>query len=121
MQPMDAAHRPALLARYADLSSLRYDFPLVLNLEGPPERAVLSLTQLVDAAVDGLGEDLDHDRIARHGYRLEGELRRDLAANGSGDFATLWNAAAVRLAGEDNESVHDSAKRLWAAFRVAAS
>ena len=102
---MDARYRPALFARYDDLSSLRYDFPLVLNREGSPDRAMLSLTRLVDDAVEGLDESSDHDRIARHGYRLEHELRRDLAAKGAGDFATMWNTAATRLAGEGDESV----------------
>lgn len=118
LQPMDTSHRPALFARYRDLTTLRYDFPLILNRKGPAERAVLSLSTLVDDAIEALGNDPDRDRIARHGYRLELELRRELATKGPGDFATLWHMAADGLAEKGGENILDSAKRLWAAFRA---
>jgi hypothetical protein len=120
LQQLDGHCRPALLARYGDLSTLRYDLPLILNREGEPERALLSLIRLVDDAVGVLEEDPDRDRIARHGYRLERRLRQELARGNSPgeDFAALWNKAAAGLAGED-ESVLDSAGRLWTGFGAA--
>ncbi|HET6400023.1 MAG TPA: ferredoxin [Candidatus Kapabacteria bacterium] len=128
LRTLDRGYRPALFARYGDLTSLRYDFPLVLNTVGSPERAVLSLSGLVDDAVNALQEDINRDRIARHGYELERQLRRELASVGSGtpashgDFATLWNAAASRLTIEDKtddrSSIEDSAKRLWKLFQA---
>ncbi len=123
LKPLDRSYRPALFARHADLTAVRYDFPLVLNSEGTPERAVLSLSGLVDEAVEALREDKDRDRIAQHGYALEREVRKELAhpigrANGvAADFATLWNAAAAQLTVEDS-TVDDSAKRLWALFHA---
>ena len=63
LQPMDRRYRPVLFARYDDLSRLRYDYPLVLNHQGTPDLAVVSLSRLVDDAVDFL-EPL-------HGFRLE--------------------------------------------------
>ena len=116
LQPMNGRFRPALMARFGDLSSLRYDFPLVLNREAPPEQALRSLSRMVDVAVEGLGDSPDRDRIARHGYRIERELRRDLIARGNGDLANLWQAAATRLASDGDKLVMDSAERLWAAF-----
>lgn len=112
---MDRRCQPALLARFGDLSSLRYDFPLVLNREGAPERAVLSLSELVDDAVEDLGESPDRDRTARHGYKIEREMRRELASKGAGDFATLWSAAVSRLSCEDS-SIEGSARQLWEQF-----
>ena len=124
LRPLDRVYRPALFARYGDLTSLRYDFPLVLNTQlDHPERALLSLSGLVDDAVNALQEDVDRDRIARHGYELEHQLRRELAHAHAGvpachgDFATLWNAAAANLAAED-KTVEDSAKRLWKLFQA---
>lgn len=117
LQPFDSRFRPSLLSRYRDLTSLRYDFPVVLNHEGGLDRTVLSLTRLVDDAVGELDAAHDRDRIARHGYRLERELRRDLAGRGTGDFCAMWHAAAARLATDDT-CVQDSAKRLWTAFRA---
>jgi len=118
LEPMDGRHRPALFARYGDLSELRYGYPIVLNHQGTPDLAVLSLSRLVDDAVEALGDDPDRDRIARHGYRLERELRRELATTGPGDFATMWHIAAARLADAGDETLKDSAKRLWAEFHA---
>ncbi len=115
------SYRPALFARHADLTALRYDFPLILNVEGPPERAVLSLSGLVDEAVDALQNDADRDRIAQHGYQLERELRRGLSGHHTTgtvlDFATMWNKAAAKL-GKEDATIADSAKRLWMLFKA---
>lgn len=115
--PMNGRFRPALLSRFADLSTLRYDFPLVLNRGSSPERAVLSLSRMVDDAMATLAESPDRDRIGRHAFRLEREIRSDLRA-GPADLHSLWNAAAKRLADDSDTSVLDSAKRLWDAFHA---
>jgi hypothetical protein len=114
---MDRRCRPALLARFGDLTSLRYDYPLVLNREGTPGRAVLSLSKLVDDAVENLGESPDRDRTARHGYQIEREIRQELASNGTGDFATLWTDAVSRLASGDS-NIEASARQLWEQFHA---
>jgi hypothetical protein len=110
--------RPALMSRYSEMSTLRYDFPLVLNRKGTSERAVLSLSKMVDAAVGSMVENPGHDRVARHGYRIESELRRELAEKGPGDFATMWHSAAARAADAGDETLRDSAMVLWKAFDV---
>ncbi|CAN5394362.1 hypothetical protein BH10ACI2_BH10ACI2_10800 [soil metagenome] len=116
LQPLHGSYRPALFAHVGDLSSLRYDFPLILNANETPDRAVLSLSYIIDDAVESLGDNADRDRIARHGYKLEAELRRDLAVKGSGEFDKMWTAATARLANGSGETVEDSAKRLWPLF-----
>ncbi len=115
--PLDPTYRPALLARYSDLTSLRYDFPVVLNTEGPPERCVLSLSGLVDEAVEWLSDVTDAARVARHAYRIEREIRQELAKRGSADFVSLWNEASDRLKSED-ASIADSARLLWNEFQA---
>ena len=45
------ALRPAMLARYRDLSRLRYDFPLVLVQPSPGGRLARSLTDVVNELV----------------------------------------------------------------------
>jgi hypothetical protein len=118
LEPMDGDRRPALFASFRDLSPLRYDYPLILNTEGPPERYLLSLSTLVDDAVEELADNLDRDRIARHGHTLEAELRRQLRIQGPADLATLWNDCTLALAAGD-EKIESSAKRLWTSFRAA--
>lgn len=116
LQPLDGSYRPALFARVADLKSLRYDFPLILNANEMRDRSILSLSHLVDDAIEALGENADRDRIARQGYKLEMEIRKELSFIGSGDFAQMWNEAATRISNNGDTTIEDSAKRLWSHF-----
>ena len=118
LRPLDGRSRPALFAGYRDLNKLRYDFPLVLKAGGTPELCILSLSGLVDDAVEAIADDPDRDRIARHGHRVETEVRRRLSENGRADLETLWNDCAAALAAHD-EKVASSAKRLLASFPAA--
>lgn len=117
LRAIDGAYRPAVLARYDDLSSLRYDLPLVLNREASPVEALVSLSELIDNALSEMAEIPEHDRIARHGYRIEREIRRELIARGPAEFDAIWNTAVGRLAANDT-LLDDSAKRLWGEFQV---
>ena len=116
LQPLDSSYRPALFARVRDLSSLRYDFPLVLNADQSPDRAVLSLSGLIDDAVESLADNTDRDRIARHGYELEMEMRKELAVKGSGDLEKMWKNAAAKLPISGDSQIEDSAQRLLNLF-----
>ena len=116
LQPLDRSYRPALFARLRDLSTLRYDFPLILNAGSSPDRAVLSLSGLVDDSVESLADNTDRDRIARHGYELEMELRKDLSVKGSGDLEKMWNDEAAKLAISGDPQIKDSAQTLWNVF-----
>jgi len=118
LRQFDASYRPCLLSRFTDLSSLRYDMPVVLNRNAAPEWSVLSLTKLVDDAIDGLFDNPEYTRIARHAYSLEREVRRDLASGSATDLATLWNNAAAKLTYDSDETVKDSAIVLWSIFNA---
>ena len=115
LEPLNDRYRPALFASYADLTSLRYDFPIVLNENGAGDRAVLSLSALVDEAVATL--PIDRDRVARHGHRIEHKIRQDLKTQGSVSFELIWKAATGSLANDD-ETIVSSANSLWDAFDV---
>jgi hypothetical protein len=87
---------PALLARYRDLSALRYDFPLVLSKE------IRSLSSLVDEALKGKDEKaraqaLRREREIRAGLvrtwkEVEGELVHCDAEMPGRVVAHLWRA-----------------------------
>ncbi len=117
LMPMDPVYRPAAFGPYSDLTSLRYDFPLVLN-RADAGRALQSLSHLVDDAVADLADDPERDRIARHGYAIEMDLRRELDVSGSGDFHELWHAASDRLSKEREDAIKDSADLLWNLFNT---
>ena len=65
MEPFELI--PALLARYRDLSALRYDFPLVLSREGN----VHSLSALVDQALEGK-DDKTRAQALKHERKVRG-------------------------------------------------
>ena len=91
--------RPALLARYRDLTRLRYDFPLVLVARGPDAGAIRSLSSVVDEVLQEVApRGIDGERLRKHVLRLEREIRALLAGGASGTLSELWAEAAPRLA-----------------------
>jgi hypothetical protein len=106
--------RPALLAAYRELASLRNDFPLVLATSGEAQ----SLKRLVDAALDAVAAGPDGDRIRRQVLRVEQGVKALLAYGGQGTLGGLWGLAADGLAATREPSFAESARRARAAFKV---
>ncbi len=97
--------RPALLARYRDLTRLRYDFPLVLVDRGPGAGTLRSVSSVVDEVLQEIApRGLDGERLRKHVLRLERELRVLLAAGARGTLSELWTEAAPRLAAPSDPS-----------------
>ena len=117
LDPVDQlALRPALLARYRDLSALRYDFPVVLRGQGE-QTSVESLSGLIDAALGTCADDESIDRLTAHALRLEREIRVIVADGGGGPFDAVWDLAALRLTASGDAAWRDSLDRLRAAVR----
>jgi hypothetical protein len=97
--------RPALLARYRDLTRLRGDFPLVLVDKGPAAGELRALASIVDEALrEAAPRGLEGERLRKHVLRLEREVRR-LAAEGTrGRISELWSCAAAAIAVPDDPS-----------------
>jgi hypothetical protein len=106
----EAGLRPALLARYRDLTRLRYDFPLVLvDRPAPGAPFVRSLTDLVSelarhAAPAGATGEAMRKRL----LHIERDIRRAAAAGTAGRLSDLWKTAVQRLAGNGDPAVRDS-------------
>src|SRR5512137_58665 len=95
--------RPALLARYRDLSRLRYDYPLVLVDRGPEAGTLRSLSSVVDEVLQEIApRGIDGERLRKHVLRIEREIRVLLAGGASGRLTELWAMAAPRLAAPDD-------------------
>ncbi|MCM2253457.1 MAG: ferredoxin [Ramlibacter sp.] len=109
--------RPALFARYRDLTPLRYDFPLVLERKSAEGAAVASLSDLMDKAFEKAAAGADGERVRKHGLRLEQEIRALVAGGASGELSELWDRAATRVASGADASFEDSRKRLRAALK----
>jgi hypothetical protein len=110
--------RPALLARYRDLTALRYDFPLVLLRDAADKGYVQCLSGIVDNVVHGLVKDESGDRLTRHLLKLEQKIRGLLAAGARGSLSALWDDAAGRLAARGDALLKDSLKRGRRALKV---
>ena len=104
---------PAILAGYRDLTSLRYDFPLVLTQD-----SVQSLSGLIDGALKAIAADGDADRLRKHALRIEREIRRLVAEGTTGSLTKLWDAGAARIGVKGDELLQDSLKRLRAALKI---
>jgi hypothetical protein len=113
--------RPALFARYWDLSELRYDFPLVLAESD--DMFVQPLSGIIDSALGAVAQGSDGERIRKHVLRLEQEIRTLVAQGAAGTLSALWGKAAGRLATgadrtDDDKSFEDSLKRARAAINI---
>ena len=105
----DSALRPALLARYRDLTRLRYDFPLVLVDRGPG-------AGIAALAVLGRRRGAAGDRAAR-ASRASGcastccgssaSCARCVAGGARGTLSELWAEAAPSLAAPDDPSAEE--------------
>jgi hypothetical protein len=108
--------QPAVFAGYRDLSSLRYDFPLILARGGG--QPVQSLSGLIDGALKDIAADGDADRIGKHALRIERELRRLVAEGATGSLSKLWDLGIARIGAKDDKLLQDSLRRLRAALKV---
>ena len=99
------ALRPALLARYRELTHLRYDFPLVLVDRGPGAGTIRPLSSVVDEVLQELApRGIGGERMRKHVLRLEREVRSLLAGGAAGTLCELWEVAARKLAMPDDPS-----------------
>ncbi len=104
----DLALRPALLARYRDLTRLRYDYPVVLVDKGSEAGAVRSLASVVDDVLREVApRGLEGERVRKHVLRLEREIRALVADGASGALTELWLQAAARLAVPSDASAQE--------------
>lgn len=94
----DLGLRPALTARYRDLTRLRYDFPLVLVNPAPGGEFARSLTELVNQlARDTAAAGAAGEAMRKQLLHIERDIRRSAAAGNGGLLSAMWAAAVARL------------------------
>jgi hypothetical protein len=113
------ALRPALFARFNDLTQLRYDFPVVLAEGEADGTFVRTLSGLVDALARDLApRGIEGERLRRNVLKLEREIRALLADGAAGRLSELWSRAADRLVAKGGEPVEADLARARAALRA---
>ena len=110
--------RPALLARYRDLTTLRYDYPLVLVRAERADESVQPLSAIVDRLLTTNAQGDDAERTTKQVLKLEREIRVLAAAGAKGTLVSLWGTAAVRLGAKEDASLSASLDRARAALPV---
>jgi hypothetical protein len=111
LEPIDDTDlRPALLARYRDLTRLRYDFPLVLvDRPAPGARFARSLTDLVsELARNAAPAGATGEALRKQLLHLERDIRRAAAAGTTGRLSAMWKAAVQRLPSGGDPTLHES-------------
>ncbi len=112
--------RPALFARFGDLTRVRYDFPLVLvPIDGADAPVAVPLSGVVDELLaENAPKGLAGERMRRSVLRLEREIRAMVAAGERGPLATLWARATDRLAPRGGEPFLADVARTRAALKI---
>jgi hypothetical protein len=109
--------QPAILAGYRDLTTLRYDFPLVLVRAGSDGQSVQSLSALFDAALKEIAANGDGERLRKHAGRLERAIRKLVAEGTTGTLSKLCDLGAARIGAKNDELLAKSLGRLRAALK----
>jgi hypothetical protein len=102
--------RPALMAAYRNLGSLRHDFPVIFA--GADGDFVRSLTATVDAALRVVAPSgVTGEALRRRALKVEREICRRAAAGERGTLAELWEVAVQSVAPPgDGAFLHDVGK-----------
>jgi len=111
--------RPALFARFHDLTRLRYDFPLVLLQDGAEQDYVRSLSGLMDDLLRQIAPDgVSGERLRGNVLRLEREIRVLMRNGAAGSLDQLWDQAAAQLVMRAGEGAQGDLKRARSALQA---
>src|SRR5512132_168678 len=113
----ELALTPVLLARYRDLTGLRYDYPVVLAPDGNGP-VMQALSAVIDRVLQDVGQGDDGERISRHAFRMEAALRKLLAGGARGTLSSLWEKAVADLGATGDDLLANSLARLRSAIRI---
>ena len=97
--------RPALFGAYHDLSTVRYDYPVVLITDSADGTWVKSLADIIDGVLREIAEPgTDGEEVRRQVLSLEQIIRKMLASGQQGSLSLFWEGARRRLVENDNET-----------------
>ena len=72
---------------------------------------------MFDGALNDIA-DGDPERLRKHAYRLEREIRTLVAEGAAGSLSKMWDLAAAAIGAKSDDLLHDSLSRLRAAVKV---
>ena len=115
--------RPAVFARYKELTRLRYDYPLVLDESDGNGEIVRSLSGIVDGLLQQIAPNgIEGERLRKHVLGLEREIRTLVTAGTKGSLSRLWELAQsnllARTGGSGRAALEDSLTRARSALAL---
>jgi ferredoxin len=111
--------RPAMLARYRDLSRLRYDFPLVLIQPAAGGRLARSLSDIVNEFVrNKVPAGTPGEAMRRQLLHVEHEIRRAVSGGATGRLSDLWGVAVERVTAAGDPQLADALRNAGRALSV---
>lgn len=109
---------PALLARFRELSGIRYDFPIIL-IENPTDDLMVdSLSHTIDKALRNIASGNEGDKIKKTVLQIEKEIRKMAISGATGKFSKLWTEAANRCLATENKSFIASIDQFRATIKI---
>jgi len=110
--------RPALLAGYHDLTTLRYDFPVVLAPDPTEKDWVRSLSDVIDELLRLVApRGLEGEKIRRSVLRLERAMRKRVAEGAAGSLFSLWDQSAREMTSANGEPLAETLNRARATLK----
>lgn len=101
--------RPALLARYRDLTRLRYDFPLVLVEPAAGGSFARPLTDIVNELVRAIAPaGPAGEALRKQLLHVERDIRQAAAGGTTGLLSEMWQAAVNRLTAAGDPGLQDA-------------
>ena len=96
--------KPALFARFKDMTEVRYDYPVILTEENLDKSMVESLSSVIDKVLQELKPGVEVDRIKKTALKIEKEIRSLLAKGNKGKLSYLWEKATnIHLSNTDKD------------------
>lgn len=107
--------RPALFARFGDLTKVRHDFPVVLR--SGADGGVVTLSGVIDDLIAEVApKGIAGERMRRNVLRIEREIRARVAAGERARIAEHWDAAVETLRPRGGAPFVEDAARARAAL-----
>ena len=119
-EPPVAGLRPALLASYRHLESLRYDFPVILKSGvGADGEYAQSLSGIVDGVLRQIApQGVPGEGIRRRVLKVEREIRRRAATGARESLRQLWDDATGALTAHGDDAFVRDVRRARDALGV---
>lgn len=103
--------RPVLFAGYSDLTSLRYDFPVILVDGSHPATPLRSLTSVMNDVIDALApKGIAGEFERKQLLDLERQIRTYAATGNKGTLSKFWKKAQADIVREANNGERKALK-----------